>query len=149
MIGKKTIEDDVIVEQNIPDQKKENENLITNIIDELLLNLVECSPKQVYKQNISIGSEDEFIPVSKGVKKSDFKYLQESFKTSNKFSALEIEATLEEIEDDTEESCAATEPSHKKNDKGNKGVHKHQTSMSKYRSPVKRKSCGQNPVDRA
>ena len=136
MIGNKSIEDDVIVERNIPDQKKENENLIANIIEELLFNLVEYSPEQ-NKQNISIGSEDDFIPVSKGVKKSNFKHCQESFKTSNKFSALEIEATLEEIEDDTEENVAATEPSHKKRDKGNKGVYKYRTSMLKYRSPVK------------
>ena len=75
--------------------------------------------------------------------------MQESFKTSNKFSALEIEATLEEIEDDTEENVAATELSHKKHDNGNKGVHKHRTSMLKYRSPVKCKSGVQNLVDRA
>ena len=73
MIGNKSIEDDIIVERNIPDQKKENENLIANIIEELLFNLVECSPEQ-NKQNISIGSEDDFIPVSKGVKKSNFKH---------------------------------------------------------------------------
>ena len=147
MIGNKSIEDDVIVERNIPDQKKENENLIANIIEELLFNLGECSPEQ-NKQNISIGSKDDFIPVTNGVKKSNFKHCQESFKTSNMFSALEIEATLEEIEDDTEENVAATEPSHKKHDNGNKGDHKHRTSMLKYRSPVKCKSGVQNLVDR-
>ena len=140
-------ENDVIDEQNITDEKKEN--LVTNIIDELLFKLVECSPKQVFKQNISNGPEDEFIPVLKGVKKANFKQYQESFKTSNKFSALEIEPTLEEIGDDTKENFAASEPSHKKSDKGYKGVHKRQTSMSKYISPVKPKSGVQNPVDRA
>ena len=148
-MDKKPIKDDVIDEQNIHDEKNKNENLITNIIDELLFKLVECSPQQVHKQNISIRSKDDFTPVSKEVKKSNFKHCQESFKTSNKFSALEIEATLEEIEDDTEENVAATEPSHKKHDNGNKGVHKHRTSMLKYRSPVKCKSGVQNLVDRA
>ena len=89
-------------------EKKENETLIENIVDELLLNLVECSPKQVYKQNISNGSEDDdFIPVIKGVKKSNFKQCEESFKTSNKFAYLECEPTFEaceEIEFDTKEN---------------------------------------------
>ena len=41
----KKIEDDVIDERNISDEKKENENVSKHIIDELLNNLVECSPK--------------------------------------------------------------------------------------------------------
>ena len=138
MISKKPIEDDVIDEQNISDEKKENENLITNIIDELLFKLVECSNEP----------EDDFISVFKGGKKSNVKQRQESFKTSNKFFALEIEPTIEEIENDTEENFPESKTSHKKITKGDKGAHKHRTSVSKYISPFKPKSSLQIPVAR-